>query len=65
MTATDYDIWLFSNDGNEPAFCLHCEARIEHCLCYEDDDLQQQLTELSSQHEASTAYMRRMNESKN
>lgn len=61
---TNYDTWLFSNDGNEPDYCLHCNANLDDCICDEDDDLQKQLTELSSQHEASTVYMRGINESK-
>ena len=62
---TAYDQWLYSNLGNEPEYCPHCEAHVTDCICDEDDALQRQLTELDAQIDASTAYMRGVNESKN
>ena len=59
---TDFDIWLFSQQGNEPKFCPHCDAHFNDCVCDEDYDLQEQLTELDSQHEASLVYVRGVNE---
>lgn len=65
MSATDYDIWLYSNQGNESNYCPHCDAHVDDCRCDEDYALQQQLSELDAQQEASTEYMRGINESKN
>ncbi len=64
MTATNYDIWLFSNNGNEPEYCLHCNAHVNDCICDENISLQQVLTELDAQQVASIEYMRGVNESK-
>ena len=64
MTATNYDIWLYSNDGNEPDYCPHCNAHVNDCICDEDDAVERLLTELDAQNEASIAYMRGVNESK-
>lgn len=61
---TAYDNWLFSNQGNEPKFCPHCNAHLDDCICDEDDSLQRQLTELDSQQDASIEYMRGINQKK-
>jgi len=65
MTATDYDTWLFSNQGEVSDYCPHCNAHVNNCICDEDYDLQRELTKLDSQHQGSIAYMQRVNESKN
>ena len=59
---TAYDTWLYSNLGNEPQFCPHCGAHITDCRCDEDISLQQQLTELDAQQEASKVWMRGYNQ---
>lgn len=57
MTPTAYDTWLYSNLGNEPDYCPHCEANVDDCDC-DEDDLQQVLTELDAQIETSKVWMR-------
>ena len=59
---TAYDIWLFSNDGNEPEYCPNCNANMDDCICDEDINLQQVLTELNSQQQGSIEYMRGVNQ---
>ena len=61
MTATDYDTWLYSNLGNEPDYCPHCETYIDDCDC-DEDDLQQVLTELDAQIKTSKVWMRGYNQ---
>ena len=65
MTATNYDQWLFSHQGEVSDYCPHCNADVNNCICDEDYDLQQQLTELNSQQQGSIEYMRGVNQSKN
>ena len=65
-TATNYDQWLYSNQGNEPNFCPHCNADLNDCRCDEDEcGVQRALDELDNQEAASNEYMRKINQSKN
>lgn len=66
MTETNYDKWLFSSQGDGVAndYCL-CGASKDNCICDEDYDLQQQLSELDSQQSSSVEYMRGVNQAKN
>ena len=59
---TAYDTWLYSNLGNEPQYCPHCEANIDDCDCDEDISLQQVLTELDAQIKTSKVWMRGYNQ---
>ena len=64
--STNYDIWLYSNQGNGDTYdyCPHCNASNDNCICDEDYDLQQELTELNLQQSSSIEYMRGQNAQK-